>query len=621
MRKLVLGLAILWYAIPVLAQDDATKNVAIRSSKRLFRYEKGDRDNPLVVKEESRTLYYCRNYRDDVSVVEFYNDVETIDEVKILVDDSKKHDIRPRYDYYNSDGIFYSDAHVCYFSLPLIKKGATSEVYFEKTTRDPKYFTNIFLLNSEETETQEVKIIVPEWVNAEVKELNFKGYKIRREVTNEKGNTVYTYTMEQLPAMMSERSAPGPTYYAPHLLVLTKTATIKDEQLTYFNTVKDQYAWYRKLVLQIGNEQAPVKERATEIVKGLTTDEQKVKAIYQWVQDNIRYIAFENGIAGFKPEKAQEVLRKKYGDCKGMANLTTELLRSIGLDARLCWIGTKHIAYDYSTPSLAVDNHMISAWMNKGKPVFLDATEKFSGLGNYAERIQGKQVLIEDGEKYLLEKVPVATAAQNISTESRKLSIDGNNLKGHVVQVWKGESKEWMLTNLHNIKQDKQENALRQYLSEGKANFEISNLKIINIDDYHTDLKVEYDLLWKDALSTFDKESYLDLDNRKLLNEFTVDTAKRKLAYWFHFKQNNLFETELVLPPGKVPAELPKPLIIKKPGYVLSAQYSFNAGKLTYRNEVNLLDVEIKPEYFSQWNRDIELLTNFYNQQLVLNTK
>ena len=51
-----------------------------------------------------------------------------------------------------------------------------------------------------------------------------------------------------------------------------------------------------------------------------------------------------------------------------MANLLTCMLRSIHLDARRCWIGTKHIAYDYSTPSLSVDNHMICAWMNKGKP-------------------------------------------------------------------------------------------------------------------------------------------------------------------------------------------------------------------------------------------------------------
>ena len=213
--------------------------------------------------------------------------------------------------------------------------------------------------------------------------------------------------------MSNEYSAPGPGYFVPHILVLCKSAQPKDEKYDYFNTVKDQYAWYKNLVLQIGNDEKIVKEKTEEIIKGLTTDEEKVKVIFQWVQDNIRYIAFENGIAGFKPEKAQEVLRKKYGDCKGMANLLTEMLRSIKLDARRCWIGTKHIAYDYSTPSLSVDNHMICAWMNKGKPVFLDATEKYIGFGEIAERIQGRQTLIENGNQYLLEKVPVATYLQN----------------------------------------------------------------------------------------------------------------------------------------------------------------------------------------------------------------
>jgi hypothetical protein len=30
----------------------------------------------------------------------------------------------------------------------------------------------------------------------------------------------------------------------------------------------------------------------------------KVKAIFYWVQNNIRYIAFEDGIAGFLPDKS-----------------------------------------------------------------------------------------------------------------------------------------------------------------------------------------------------------------------------------------------------------------------------------------------------------------------------
>jgi hypothetical protein len=399
---------------------------------------------------------------------------------------------------------------------------------------------------------------------------------------------------------------------------MCKSAEPKDEKYVYFKTVKEQYEWYRKLVLQIGNDEKIIKEKTEEITKGITSDEEKVKTVFQWVQDNVRYIAFENGIAGFKPEKAQEVLRKKYGDCKGMANLLTEMLRSVKLDARRCWIGTNHIAYDYSTPSLSVDNHMICAWMNKGKPVFLDATEKYIGFGEIAERIQGRQTLIENGNQYLLDRVPVVTYIQNTSTESRKFSVEGNSLKGHVTQVWKGENKVWLLSGLFGVKQDKQENALKQFLAEGKQNFEISNLKINNISNYNADLKVEYDVFWKDVLTVFDKETYLDADNRRSFDNFKIDIEKRKQPYWFQFKNNLVFETEISLAVGKMAGTLPEKLTINQPGYSFIASYRSVPGKIIYKNEIILKQVSIQPENFLQWNKDIEQLTNFYNQQIVI---
>jgi transglutaminase-like putative cysteine protease len=155
--------------------------------------------------------------------------------------------------------------------------------------------------------------------------------------------------------------------------------------------VADQYAWYRYILKDLSNNETVIKAKADDIVAGKTDDMDKVKSIFYWVQNNIRYIAFEDGIAGFLPDKAEEVLRKKYGDCKGMANLTKELLKSQGFDARLCWLGTNHIAYDYSTPSLAVDNHMICALIYKGK-IILDATEDYLSMNDYAERIQGRSV-------------------------------------------------------------------------------------------------------------------------------------------------------------------------------------------------------------------------------------
>jgi hypothetical protein len=620
MFKIIAATAVLCHASVAFSQksDPDSKNIVISLSSRQFRFVTGNADAPVQIKEESSRTYYCNDYRNSVGVVEFYNDKERIDDVDILVDDSKKHGIKPSNDYYSSDGIFYSDARVCYFTLPLVKKGSTSKVTFSKTYLDPHYFTSIHFMEGEAILSQEINIIVPSWMNVEFKEFNFSRYNISKNIKKDGDATIYTYTMKDIPAMVNEPSSPGFTYYAPHLLVMTKSADTKSGKITYFNTLKDQYDWYHNLVLQTGNDAAIIKEKATEITQGLTTETDKVKAIFLWVQDNIRYIAFEDGVAGFRPEKAQEVLRKKYGDCKGMANLVTEMLRAVGADARKCWIGTKHLVYDYSTPSIAVDNHMISAWMNNGKPIFLDATEKYIGLGEVAERIQGRQILIEDGDKYLLAKVPVADYHQNTAYEKRVFSIDGTSLKGHIVQNWKGENKEGLLTALNSIKKDKQENALISYLSEGNNNFEISSLKVNNLNDYNKDVNLEYDVNWKNALSQFGKESYLEIDNRRKLEDLKIDTSSRKLPFWLYFKSNLVFETELNLPDAEKVTNLPEALAINHPGYSFTGSYMVKGSKLNYRIEIVLTQTEIRPEEFGQWNRDINKLKDFYNQQIVL---
>jgi len=593
-------------------------NIFIQNAIEEYSFVKGTKDNPVLIKQKLATTYFCNEYRASIPVVEFYNNQIEINDVSIKVNGDKVKNFKPPTDYYSIEGVFYSDARICYFSLPLEKKGSTSEVKFEKTILDPRYLTSIFFSEPFFIQRKEIRIIVPAWMRIEIKEYNFKGFKISKQLDNKGDNNIYTYVIENAPAMKQEENAPGPTYTAPHILVMCKYSEIDGGRITYFNTLSDQYAWYRKLVKQIGNEIATIKSRAEEITKGITGDIEKVKAVFQWTQDNIRYIAFEDGIAGFKPEKAQEVLRKKYGDCKGMGNLLVEMLKSLGYDARLCWLGTNHIAYDYSTPSLSVDNHMICAWLYKGKTYFLDATEKYIGFGEIAERIQGRQVLIEDGDKYLLQGIPTANFLQNTSYEKRILTITGNDLSGKVLQSWKGENKEWLLHKLNQIKKEKQEDALKQFLAEGNSNYQVSNMKIINLNDYNAELKIEYDLFFKNAATAFDTEIYLSLDNRKNMSGFKFDTTERKLPFLFPFKDHQLLEIELLLPASAKAKDLPHELKIERPEYYMGGIYTVDKNKVTYRLEIILKNVILDKSKFSVWNADMEILDEFYNNQLTI---
>jgi len=598
-------------------------NIVVSDSKELYEFVWQKSQNSVQVKQNLSTSYFCNDFRTTIPIAEFYDNETSIDNVDFIVDGKKPKDIKPRFSYYSVDDYFYSDEHICYFPLPLERKGSTSSVLFKKTISDPRYFLNVYFSESYPVLHKEVTIKVPRWMKVELKEINFNGYEITKTSNYDNNNDadVYTYTIKNLPPRENEDECPGPSYIYPHILVLSKEATVENVKKTYFNSVADQYAWYKQLVGNIGSNDAIVKVKAQEITAGITNDLDKIKAVFYWMQNNVRYVAFEDGIAGFKPDKADEVIRKKYGDCKGMANATKELLRSLGYDARLCWIGTNHIAYDYSTPSLSVDNHMICALKFQGKMYFLDATENYLGFDEYAERIQGRQVLIEDGDNYILANIPSTTYQQNLDEEKRILKIDGTDLKGTATHVWKGEEKEYVLSELNSIKKDKSIESFTKYLSLGNNDYVITDLKTSNLNNYDKDISAMYNIDHKNAVSSFDKEYYVDLDFTKELNDFIFDTTKRDLDFWFDYKMNLSKQTELEIPNGYSVTSLPPNVEITNPAYEFSISYSQANGKIIYKKNLAIKNIRISKSMFEQWNKDVQKLKASYNEQIVLTSK
>lgn len=624
MTRLKLAAAFLLVSAAALAHPpEKDSNVVISSASEVYAFQYNKKASRVEVAQKLSRSYLCNSFRTALPVVEMYDNETTIDNVEILVDGRELKSVKPAYEYYSIDNIFFSDARICYFELPLQKQGGTGEVRFEKTVTDPRYFTSIYFTEAYKVRQKQVTVKVPRWMKAELKEMNFAGNNITKAtVYDAKADAdVYTYTITNAEARASERNSPGPTYLYPHLMVLAKSAAPSGSSFTYFNTLDDQYAWYRSLVKSVVNDAAVLKAKAQEITAGKTTDLEKIKAVFYWVQQNIRYIAFEDGLAGFRPEKAHEVLRRKYGDCKGMAHLTKELLKSLGLDARLCWIGTNHIAYDYGTPSMSVDNHMICAVNQGGKMVFLDATETYSGFGEYAERIQGRQVLVEDGDKYVLSKIPATTYQQNLETEKMDLSLNGTALVAKVEREWQGEEKAYMLMQLNSIKKDKSKDALLRYLADDNKDCTIQNLVTSDVEDFDKHLSLRYDMALKNGVSNFGKEYYVDLDFRKEFGGFLFDLAERKHDYWFRCKTNLAREVHMTLPAGFTATSVPAGLAVKNSDYEFSIAYQQLPNKIVYKKTILIKNPRLAKSKFAQWNADVEKLAKAYNEQLVLTAK
>jgi hypothetical protein len=144
--------------------------------------------------------------------------------------------------------------------------------------------------------------------------------------------------------------------------------------------------WYRSAVKGFTQPDDQVRRLAADLTRGKKTREEKLEAIFNFVSDDIRYVNFVSG-EWWLPNRPQELLARRQGDCDDKAMLLITLLKSIGIEASEVLVQTRYTAQPSLLRSekaaIPVFDHGIAYLPGeKGKPgIWLDATSPESRLG------------------------------------------------------------------------------------------------------------------------------------------------------------------------------------------------------------------------------------------------
>jgi cellulose synthase operon protein C len=122
-----------------------------------------------------------------------------------------------------------------------------------------------------------------------------------------------------------------------------------------------------------------------------------VAAVHGFVVSRTRYVGLEFGIHGYKPYRVDQVLARRFGDCKDKASLTRALLEALGIDARLVLLRMRRLGGLPETPaSLAAFNHAITYVPDLD--LWLDGTAAWSGTRDLPAEDRGATVLVVSPE-------------------------------------------------------------------------------------------------------------------------------------------------------------------------------------------------------------------------------
>ena len=163
-------------------------------------------------------------------------------------------------------------------------------------------------------------------------------------------------------------------------------------QLTTFQSWEELGAWYASLEHDRRQPNDALKAKAEELVQGATDDMAKVKALYEYVSRNIRYVSLSFGLGRYQPHASGEVLSNGYGDCKDKNTLLAALLAAQGFQTTSVLIGSQH-ELDPEIPSPSQFDHVITRVPVNGKEIWLDSTNGVAPFRMLAAPLRDKQAL------------------------------------------------------------------------------------------------------------------------------------------------------------------------------------------------------------------------------------
>lgn len=381
------------------------------------------------------------------------------------------------------DDVFISDAYVHKIRFKRVRRGQTISYRYGQTYKDLVYAPVLFVPNIDRVSAYDVTISHPRDVR-----VGFELFSPRARLS---------------PAI---RRSPSRTR-------LSLAGVLRKLPLTHFHYNGFNLAIWPRFS-RGGRSLAPVGEvefvhwyhgllgtppvfdtaqlKLIQRLAGEVPDEQgKVKALYDFVRREVRYIADERDIGCIAPSPPPQVLRRRYGDCKDKAYLLANMARQRGIPIQLVLVGSDE-APPLSKVHVGLFNHVIAVYSGGGEPIFLDPTCAHCEFGNLPEGDVGKRGLILDptAPRGLTIPAPphrpsleleVTTDAVQPSRGSASLVVR-NGLFHAVLEMKRTEAPSTMLSKL----------ATR--LSRLFYNIELRDLKLLATAEDHARFQARVDL-------------------------------------------------------------------------------------------------------------------------------
>ena len=507
----------------------------------------------------------------------------------------------------------YSNARVYIISFPEITEGSSIEykikIHRNQLINKKDFIVSYPLQAQEPIIAANLNIILPRQRNLYIKILNDKyndfGANLKPEIQSQQDRLIYSWQFKNIPQIIPESNMPQSVEINPTMLVST------------FSSWQEVYNWWWKLTQDKIKADASIKDKVRELISNQNSEEGKIKAIYNFCAQKIRYVAVEYGQAGYEPHSAGDIFKNKYGDCKDQAILLVTMLKEAGFLAWPVLIPTKE-CYNLNEdfPSV-IFNHCIAAVSVKDKIIFVDPTAETCSFGDLPADDQGRQVLIFKDDGYKIQNTPLFPAEHNLIKQYLKIKINRDETIAAEKSIFsygmydQGQ-RFWMLYTPPELIQE----SLKEKIQAVSIGATLDSYNIKNLDDLNTPVILNYAFRGLEYSTIAGKTRIMP----QLVSLDTSLVAKDKRKYPIAFPVLDNKETifEIEIPGNCVIKYMPPSITEDSPWLKFMVEYNQKNNKIYFIEKIELKKNIISQEDYPTFKALFEGLAKKIKQRIIL---
>lgn len=447
------------------------------------------------------------------------------------------------------------------------------------------------------------------------RKLNYKLYNTSLEPTINKKNGYihYNWRVDTPEHFEYEDNIPPENIVMPTVVI--------SEYTSWEEVVK----WANKIYTDNESLSVALKLKINEFRTSYKTQGEKIKAILDFVQNDIRYLGLEYGIGSYKPNSPNKVLEQRYGDCKDKSLLMVKMLNEIDIEAYPMLLNTSmKSTITKLPPSPVFFNHCVVKVIDKeSREFYYDPTNTNQG-GTY------KNTHFPNYEYGLVVKENNAAFDTIVSSFNNKVTtleefvvkkVNGGATL-HVTNIYTDVEADRMRSYFKNNSKSSIKKEYENYYANYYSKIKLVDEPSLNDDLANNELKITesyvIDSIWKpmDLKPGFISMEFVPVSLAEVLYIPNLDNRKNEMSLPYPVSREHI--TNITLP---------KAWQITKSNNIVSNDifyYDFNVDYNNEKNEVKLASYlkiqksSVSPNEFESYYNDLNALDKSFGYTIFI---